>query len=530
MRATTETPAVPPASPPTRALFRSGDINAFFGLTVDNLTQMVIMASILTGMFGMPADVVLYGMIPGSVVGVLIGNLVYTRMAIVLAARTGRPDVTAMPLGIDTPSLFGFTFGIIGPAYLVTQDGALTWRIASAVIVTVGLVKIGGALVGNAVRRVIPRAGLLGPIAAIALLLIAFFPSLRMMRDPIPAFVSLGVILVCLIGRYRFPGRVPAAFAAVLVGVAVYYALKAIGVETPHGALFNAQNEWRVTIPWPSMDFLDGLSWLPTYLPLALPFALAVIIGGVDVTESASASGDDYSARWVVLTDGVSTLIGGLCGAVVQTTPYIGHPAYKRMGGGVGYTLAAGLVVGLGGALGYIAFLAGLIPEAVVAPILIFIGLEITAQTFAATPKAHHPAIAIAFIPVVADLVLIHTNAVLGNLGVQASALKGEFAATHHAVLLLGNGFIVTALVWAGSLAFIIEGLLFRAAALMMVGGAAALFGVMHSPYENGRLFLPWLADTSTPWMLCAAYAAASCWLLVMAVRPTSRESPPHGT
>ncbi len=512
----------------SRLLLRPGDVNAFFGLTVDNLTQMVIMASILTGMFGVPAEVVLYGMIPGSVVGVLIGNLVYTRMAVSLARRTGRADVTAMPLGIDTPSLFAFTFGIVGPAYLATRDGALTWRIASAVIVTVGLVKIGGAFIGEAVRRVVPRAGLLGPIAAIALLLIAFFPSLRMMHDPIPAFVSLGVILVCLIGRYRFPGGIPAAFAAVLVGVGVYYALKAIGVDTHPSGLHGADSSWRMTMPWPSLGFLEGLSWLPTYLPLALPFALAVVIGGVDVTESAAASGDEYSANRVILTDGVATLVGGLCGAVVQTTPYIGHPAYKRMGGGVGYTLGAGLVVGLGGALGYIAFLAGLIPEAVVAPILIFIGLEITAQTFAATPKAHHPAIAIAFLPVLADLVLIQTNAVLGNLGLQASALQGEFAGTYRAIVLLGNGFIVTALVWAGALAFIIDGRLRHAAALMAVGGVAALFGVMHSPFENGRLFVPWLVETHTPWILGAAYAAVAMWLLLMATRPTLREPPPR--
>jgi AGZA family xanthine/uracil permease-like MFS transporter len=151
-------PAVP--SLPS-LLFRPGDANAFFGLTVDNLTQMVIMASILTGIFGVPADVVLYGMIPGSVVGVLIGNLVFTRMAVILARRSGRRDVTAMPLGIDTPSLFAFTFGIVGPAYLATHDGVLTWKIASAVIVTVGLVKLAGAMIGDAVRRVIPRAGLL---------------------------------------------------------------------------------------------------------------------------------------------------------------------------------------------------------------------------------------------------------------------------------------------------------------------------------------------------------------------------------
>jgi AGZA family xanthine/uracil permease-like MFS transporter len=394
------------------------------------------------------------------------------------------------------------------------------------VIVTVGVVKIAGAFIGESVRRAIPRAGLLGPIAAIALVLIAFFPSLRIMHDPIPAFISLGVILVCLIGRHQFPGRLPGAFAAVLVGLAVYYALQALGLGAPHGALQTSHNEWRIAIPWPSLGFMDGLPSLPTYLPLALPFALVVVIGGIDVTESAASSGDEYPTGRIILTDGLSTLIGGLCGAVVQTTPYIGHPAYKLMGGGAGYTLAAGLVVGLGGALGHISFLAGLIPEAVVAPILIFIGLEITAQSFAATPKAHHPALAFAFLPVLAGMVLIQTNALMGNLGVQPSALQGEFAGTYRALLLLGNGFVVTALVWAGTVAFIIDGRLRRAAALMAAGAVAALFGVMHSPYENGRLLLPWLADTTMPWVLCAAYLAVSGWLLLMAGRVTGPSAP----
>ena len=60
----------------------------------------------------------------------------------------------------------------------------------------------------------------------------------------------------------------------------------------------------------------------------------------------------------------------------------------------------------------------------------------------------------------------------------------------------------------------------------MAAGAVAVLFGVMHSPYDNGRLFLPWLAETQTPWVLCAAYAAVSCWLLVMARRVTGPAVP----
>ncbi|MDC4227716.1 MAG: hypothetical protein MPW15_26695 [Candidatus Manganitrophus sp.] len=152
-------------------LIRPGDLNAFFGLVVDNMTQLVIMAAILVGIFQFPREIVYGRMIPGSAIGVFVGDLIYTIMAIRLARRTGRSDITAMPLGIDTPSLFAFTFGVIGPAYVATNDAALAWKISTAVIILVGLVKTAGAFLGPMIQRAVPRAGLLGPIAAVALLL-----------------------------------------------------------------------------------------------------------------------------------------------------------------------------------------------------------------------------------------------------------------------------------------------------------------------------------------------------------------------
>jgi adenine/guanine/hypoxanthine permease len=103
-------------------LFAPGDINAFFGLMLDNMSDLVIMAAILTGVFGLPRDLVLGRMLPGSAVGVLVGDLLYSLMAWRLARKTGRDDVTAMPLGLDTPSTFGMAFGVIGPCYLATKD------------------------------------------------------------------------------------------------------------------------------------------------------------------------------------------------------------------------------------------------------------------------------------------------------------------------------------------------------------------------------------------------------------------------
>ncbi len=94
-----------------------GDINAFSGLMLDNIGGMILMASLLVLGFGLPRQFVLTRMIPGTGVGVLVGDLIYTVMAFRLARRTGRTDVTAMPLGLDTPSTFGAVLFIIGPAY-----------------------------------------------------------------------------------------------------------------------------------------------------------------------------------------------------------------------------------------------------------------------------------------------------------------------------------------------------------------------------------------------------------------------------
>lgn len=498
-------------------LFRPGDLNAFFGLMVDNMTQLVIMASILVGVFQFPREVVYQRMIPGSAIGVLVGNLVYTVMAIRLARRTGRSDITAMPLGIDTPSLFAFIFGVAGPAYVATNDAELAWKISTAVVVIVGLVKTAGAFLGPILRRVVPRAGLLGPIAGIALLLIAFLPSLRIFHHPLAGFLSLIIILTCIIGKVPFPFRIPAAFAAVLLGVSVYYLSAMLGLEKELPSISGSLHQMAPAFPLPSLAFLEGLPHILPYLPIALPFAIVVIIGGIDVTESAAAAGDEYDTRAILLTSGLSTVLSGLCGGVVQTTPYIGHPAYKEMGGGAGYTLGTALFIGLGGMLGFLGVIVDLLPEAAVAPILIFIGLEITAQAFHATPARHYKAVAFAFLPSIAALIQIQLNGLLNALGKRSADLQGDTAMNYHAVVLMANGFVISSLLWGAALALIIDKQLRRAAVFLGIAGALSLFGIIHSPFDNGRLFFPWDAGSNLPFVFGAAYGLMAVFLVGMA-------------
>ena len=477
------------------------------------MTQLVILASLLVGVFGFPAELVLSVMVPGTAIGVLAGDLLYTGLALRLMRRTGRADVTAMPFGIDTPTLFGMVFGVLGPVKVMTGDPVLAWKVGMGVTLAMGAVKLALAFAGETVRRVVPRAALLGSIAGVATLLIAFLPALRLVQDPLVGFVCLTIVLVTLTGRVRLPGGVPGALAAVLVGTLLFWGRAALGA----GPTLPVAVAFRLAPPWPTLAWLDALGQTAAFLPIAVPFALMTVIGGIDNAESAAAAGDEYRTRDVLLTEALATLLAGVCGGVVQNTPYIGHPAYKAMGARAGYTLATGLVIGLGAALGVISLLVGLLPEAAVAPILVFIGLEITAQAFIASPARHAPAVALAFLPAVAALVLIQAQGLLAGVGKTAADVTGDGGAGLAALTVLGNGFVVTALLWSAALAFIIDRRLPLAAAALGLASLATLFGVIHSPLPGGALFLPWAPPGDGPLRFAGAYGVAAAVLLALA-------------
>src|SRR5262245_32313258 len=210
-------------------------------------------------------------MVPGTALGVLVGDLAYTWLALRLMARTGRDDITAMPFGIDTPTLFAMVFGVVGPVKMATGDAILAWKVGMGVTIAIGLVKTVLSFAGDFVRRVVPRAALLGSIAGIAILMIAFLPALKVMRDPLVGLPTLTILLLGLVGRTRMPGGLPAAFVAVVAGAAIFWLRSAWFGEAHHGPVLGAL---RLAVPWPTLAWLDALPETAAYLSVALPFAL----------------------------------------------------------------------------------------------------------------------------------------------------------------------------------------------------------------------------------------------------------------
>ncbi len=515
-----------------------GDLNAFFALFLDNVVNLVLLAGILIG-FGVPADFIFTKMIPGTALGVMFGDLVYTWMAFRLAKKEKRSDVTAMPLGLDTPSTIGIAVAVLGPCFLVVSGdlraqgmdpamvklkaAEITWYVGMGTMIIMGVVKLIASFFGEYVQRFVPVAGLLGSMAGIGIVWLAAWSLVEVYRVPFVGLLALGIIVFTLIARFDFPFKLPGAAMAVVVGTAIYYVLGGTGVLENLGVKFHTPT-------------LKGIGWLPplpesgafkelgramNYAPVAIPFGLLTIVGGINVTEGARLAGDDYKTRDILLTEAVATLLAGVCGGVSQSTPYIGHSAYKAMGARAAYTLFTGLAVGIGGMLGLIGFIVELVPEAAVKPILIFVGIEITTLAFRVSPRRHAMAVVFAIIPTILNFGYTQVNLLLTQVKFGIGAVKGgiaklgasgaallpladldkmlrpDWSANFIILSALAQGYILTAMVWGAAVAFIVDRKIKQAAYAMFVAAVFSLFGMMHSVFPNGDLYLPWALEVT---------------------------------
>ncbi|MDZ7269104.1 MAG: solute carrier family 23 protein [candidate division KSB1 bacterium] len=468
----------------SRLRWHSGDWNGFWALFADNLANMVILSGVLIGIFKFDHEVVFGRILPGLGVALLFGLLCYVHLALRLAAREQRETVTALPYGISTPVMFVYLFAVIGPVYFSTSDALLAYRVGLAAGFIGGLVEMSGALVGPALRRLTPRAGMLGTLAGIALVWIAAVPCALIFENPTVGLPALVIILLGLIGFYRLPFGLPAGLVAIILGVAM-------ALVTGKAELHWEATAWHFPVPVLE-DLYLGLQALwhrPEILAVVLPLEIYNFIETMNNVESAKAAGDDYPTAACQVIDGLGTTLGAVFGSPFPTTVYIGHPAYKRLGARTSYALLVGVVFFFAGMTGVIAFLRHLIPEASVAPLLVFVGIVIAQQAFRATPVGHGVAVAFALIPHIADLLnkqlqgtileLRGPNAATAELLARLAERQGVHLQGY---AMLSQGAILTGLLWGAIVAFLIDGKLRSAMLFSGLAFLLALFGLIHAP------------------------------------------------
>jgi AGZA family xanthine/uracil permease-like MFS transporter len=513
-----------------------GDVDGFFGLAIDNLVQLLVIDALCRHVLGFPSELVRGTVLPGAAVSVLAGNLFYAWQAKRLADRTGRTDVTALPYGINTVSLFAYVFLVMLPAKLAAEAAGaadparVAWQAGLVACLGSGAIELGGAFVAERVRRATPRAALLSTLAGIALGFISLGFLFRSFARPVVGLVTLGVVLVTYFGRVRFKGRVPGGLVAVALGTLLGWltGIAPTGASPPPPVL-----SLPVPVVGPLWEALGGGHAI-TYFSVILPMGLFNLVGSLQNVESAEAAGDEYRTLPSLAMNGVSTVVAALFGSCFPTTIYIGHPGWKGLGARAGYSILNGAfvtAVALTGTLGWITWA---VPIDAGMAIVIWIGIVISAQAFQATPREHAPAVVVGLLPAIAAWGVLMAKAGLRAAGVGepggppfSGDLAGAFLRSDTWIaggFALDQGFIFTAMVLSAATAMIVERRFARAGAWCLLAALLSALGLMHSyAFTPGDVVM----RLAPAWPYAAGYAFMAL-LLFAAPWVTEPEDAPH--
>ncbi|NES20855.1 MAG: NCS2 family permease, partial [Symploca sp. SIO3E6] len=94
------------------------DLDGFFGLALDNLIQILVIVSLTQGVLQFPAYLVYGRILPSIAISLVVGNFYYGWLAYQQGKREQRDDITALPYGINTVSLFAYIFLVMLPVRL----------------------------------------------------------------------------------------------------------------------------------------------------------------------------------------------------------------------------------------------------------------------------------------------------------------------------------------------------------------------------------------------------------------------------
>jgi AGZA family xanthine/uracil permease-like MFS transporter len=524
MTATTISPPAGAAKPP---LWTTGDWNALFGFGTNILVNVLVLTGLLRFVLKMPDSVVFGRILPATGLMMFLSTMYYAFLARRLAHKTGRTDVCALPSGISVPHMFVVVFVVMLPILIATKDPIAAWGAGLAWVFVQSFVLMIGGFIAPVVRRITPRAALLGSLAGISITFISLSPAAQIFSTPVIGLTCMAVILASWFGGVRYPKGIPGGAIAIAVGSAIAWAAGAmgyhwgnVGVEAVQGSLAN----FGFKYPTPAIpELLGGMKYIGVILVTAIPFGIYDLVEAMDNVESAAAAGDSFPTTRVLTADGVVSLIGCLMGNPFINAVYIGHPGWKAMGGRTGYSAATGILMLVLTWLGVVAVLMAIVPSVALLPILLYIGMLIGAQAFQETPHNHAPAIVLALVPQIAAWGKTQIDNALGAAGTSADAVGidklAQGGVLYHGLAILGSGATLAGIILGAITVMIIDRKLDKAAYFALAGAILTFFGLIHNSGGIGIGCTPEVA---------VSYLIAAGFLYAFAKRGAFEKPPVH--
>ncbi len=498
------------------------DLDGFFGLFIDNLIQLLLILQLCADMCGMTGDnrgILYERILPGAAVSIILGNLFYAWQARRLAKQTGRDDVTALPYGINTPSLLIYIYFVMGPVYREAsatmspaEASQFAWEMGLIACLGSGLIEFFGAFIAESIRKRTPRAALLSTLAGIAIGFIAMQFALQIFHKPLLGMLPLAIVLITYFSQAPFPFQLPGGFLAVLLGTGTAWLLTLVVQAWPDAPGWIADSAMSPSAVTESLAqrgfylphfFGDTIwrllqnpePWLK-HLSVIIPMGLFNLIGSLQNIESAEAAGDRYHTASSLAVNGIGTITAALFGSCFPTTIYIGHPGWKQLGARAGYSTLNGLVVTVLCLTGTVGVMNALIPREAGASIVLWIGIIITAQAFAACSKEHAPAVAVGLFPAIVAWGLNLVQAAFFASGgktmqdILTSSTNTELQGyLLEPMIIIDRGYIFTCMILAAISAFLIDRKFFTAGVWALIGALFAGLGLTHAFQLIGNVF-----------------------------------------
>lgn len=498
------------------SLWKKGDFAASFGLFINVLTDFLVMISLLIYVVGMPQDFVYKQIVPGFGSAVLLSGLIFAYFAYKLAVKTGRSNVTALPSGSSSPGIFLIIFMIMLPLYHQTKDATFTTTVGVIWCLFEASMLFVGAFFGDIVRRFVPRTVLLAALAGLSFVFLGMNPMLQSFEKPVVAFVAIIIIFMNWLSKHPIMKKIPTGLLLIIIGTVIAWV---IGYQNPV-AVTESLKSFGFN---PPMLHLNGLfehidAAFP-YLLAAVPLGLSNYIFNLENVEAAAVCGDEYQTRNVMLTNGICSALGAICGNPFPVTVYVGHAGWKEVGAGIGYSIASSTAIFLLSIFSLMGLVLAVVPIEAIVPMLVFIAIVTGFQVVKEAPKFEVPAIFVCFFPWVANWATVQVNSALSAAGISVGNGAGQVSSAvlqnaglfYDGLVALGNGAPITSIIWGCILIFTIRNTPAGGIAAAILASALTFAGVIHTSTVG------WAQATAMPfvfgYLLIAAFLAMKLYI-----------------
>jgi len=496
-----------------------GDMDSTVAQVGFNLAQSMIPV-ILLAPLGIPMAFSLKNLLPGYALGFLIGSFGLVHLAIKLARREGRQNVTAHVYGNNVPGIIAFTLAIIVPVYMQTHDVNRAWAIGAAAVVWTGIFKLIAAPFAGAIRRFIPVPASMTVFAAAMYSYLALVLLQRVFDQPVVGIVALMIVAVTVLGNVPITRwKIPPFLVAWLVP---------LGIGLSIGYVHPVWQGMSLTAPFSiTQEPLRAMIYALPYMSVILPMAIYQILQDIAAAEGGAAAGDNYDARSLLLADGLGTLVCGLAGCVITPVIYALLPPYKALGARIGYAFWTAVIYMAVVVSGLTIFIGQLFPWPILSAMIAYVAVGVGVATLRRVQPKYYTALLLGLVLPTGAVVAAAVGSALPALHLSAANPEIQAALNRSiywsSVQGLGNGFLFLVLVIAAIITESIDRRFNRAALWCAIAAVFSWFGLLHSP------LMRWGAQPqyAIGWVAAAVILFTARWWAGEALPPPHAQGAP---